>query len=102
MILEEWRNEELLLQQQCLSCLAGAEGYVRAEEGAHEKERIGKATWPSLHLVLQSHVLLRTPGYHCGSNRGDCRRENHTSGLIIHREIMFSSLPHLPVTDGRK
>lgn len=40
MILEEGKNEEPLLQQECLSCLVDAEEYVRAEEGAHENERI--------------------------------------------------------------
>ena len=45
--MEEWK---LLLQQQCLSCLAGAEGYVRAEEGAYENERIveGHGAQPTL------------------------------------------------------
>lgn len=65
-------------------------------------DRLWKATWPSLHPLVQGHMLLRTPGYHCGSNRDDFRREDHTAGLIIHREIMFSSHPHLPVTEGRK
>lgn len=40
MILEEWKNEEPLLQQECLSSLVDAEEDVKAEEGAYGNGRI--------------------------------------------------------------
>ena len=101
-ILEEWR-----MKSHCCSRSAWVAWWMQRKmwglrKGLMRMNGLWKATWPSLHPLLQGHMLLRTPGYHCGSNRDDCRREDHTAGLIIHREIMFSSLPHIPVTEGRK
>ena len=48
--LRRMKNEEPLLQQECLSCLVDAEEDVRAEEGVHENE------W-----ILEGHKAQPTP-----------------------------------------
>ena len=111
-LLEAWRNEEPLLKQECLSCLVDSEEGVRAEGRGLQEWMDCERPQGQWRVILQwraqttplsprPHASENSLGITLGRARDNSRREDHTAGLIIGREMMITPLSHRPVTESR-